>query len=311
MNTINTVPQLISVIPSLVGFLPEYSLVVMTFAADQIGVVLRIDLSDAVAGVDRLAELAAQQEGADTAVAVIVDGDEASCSACAGTHQRLVETVGDALAERDIILAGAFVVDSICAGGRWHCADGCGGQGVLDNPIDDALLLAAKAGRRIYGSRAELEAVVAPDLARRRNLEPLVASVGPSADAVATAIAAARQLTAGLDPSDLVLAALGVATDDPRARDAFYALAVSELAAPLEDLWALLARVLPGRWRVAALGQLAFSAYARGDGVVAGIAVDEAVREGVEHPMVELLRAALDHAVPPEEVRALVTGLAA
>lgn len=47
MNTISTVPQLISVIPALVGFLPEYSLVVMTFAADGIGVVLRIDLSDA------------------------------------------------------------------------------------------------------------------------------------------------------------------------------------------------------------------------------------------------------------------------
>ena len=64
MNTISTVPQLISVIPSLVGFLPEYSLVVVTFAADEIGVVLRIDLSDASAGADRVAELAAQQEGA-------------------------------------------------------------------------------------------------------------------------------------------------------------------------------------------------------------------------------------------------------
>lgn len=311
MNTISTVPQLISAIPSLVGFLPEYSLVVMTFAADEIGVVLRIDLSDASAGADRVAELAAQQEGADTAVAVIVDGDGASCSACAGTHQRLVETVSDALDERGIILAGAFVVDSIRTGGRWHCADGCGDQGVLDNPSHDALLVAAKTGRRIYGSRAELEAVVAPDMARRGNLEPLMANVGASTDAVATAIAAARQHREGVDPSDLVLAAIAGATDDPRARDAFYALAVSELAVPMEDLWALLARVLPGRWRVAALGQLAFSAYVRGDSVIAGIAVDEAAREGINHPMVELLGTALDHAVPPEEVRALVTGLAA
>lgn len=200
MNTISTVPQLISAIPSLVGFLPEYSLVVVTFAADEIGVVLRIDLSDASAGVDRVAELAAQQEGADTAVAVIVDGDGASCSACAGTHQRLVETVSDALEERGIILAGAFVVDSIRTGGRWHCADGCGDQGVLDNPSYDALLVAAKTGRRIYGSRAELEAVVAPDMARRGNLEPLMANVGASTDAVATAIAAALQHREGSIP---------------------------------------------------------------------------------------------------------------
>lgn len=311
MNTITTVPQLISAIPTLIGFLPEYSLVVMTFAADEIGVVLRIDLSDTPAGVGRIAELAAQQEGADTAVAVIVDGDGASCSGCAGTHQRLVETVGGALEERGIKLAGAFVVDSIRAGGRWHCADGCGDQGTLDNPNDDALLDADKAGRRIYGSRAELEAVVASDMARRRNLEPLMSAVEPSTDPVATAIAAARQLSEGVEPSDVVLAALGGATDDPRARDAFYALAVSELAAPMEDLWALLARVLPAHWRVAALSHLAFSCYVRGDCVVAGIAVDEAATEGVKHPMVELLGTALDHAVPPEEVRALVTGLAA
>ncbi|MBE5477989.1 hypothetical protein E3G68_005343 [Mycobacteroides abscessus] len=311
MNAISTVPQLISAIPALVGFLPECSLVVMTLAAGQIGVVLRIDLSDACAGVDRVAELAAQQDGADAAVAVIVDGDGASCSACASTHQRLVETVREALEERGIMLAGAFVVDSIRTGSRWHCADGCGDQGLLDDPGHDGLFVGAQAGRRIYGSRAELMAVVAPDMGRRGRLEPLMTNVGPSTDAVATAILAARQHREGVDPADQVLATIARATDDPRARDAFYALAVSELAAPMEDLWALLARVLPSRWRVAALAQLAFSAYVRGDGVVAGVAVDEAVGEGINHPMVELLGTALDHAVPPEKVRALVIGRAA
>ncbi len=75
----------------------------------------------------------------------------------------------------------------------------------------------------------------------------------------------------GGELSDAELARLACALTDPRVRDTLYALAVGEDAAQAESLWAMLARTLPEPWRVEALVLLAFSAYARGDGPLAGV----------------------------------------
>ncbi|MDT5148076.1 MAG: hypothetical protein QOC58_2721, partial [Mycobacterium sp.] len=74
-------------------------------------------------------------------------------------------------------------------------------------------------------------------------------------------------------------------------------------------LWALLARTLPPPWRVEALVLLAFSAYARGDGPLAGVALEAALRCEPDHRMAGMLDTALQSGIGPERIRDLaVTG---
>ena len=88
-------------------------------------------------------------------------------------------------------------------------------------------------------------------------------------------------------------------------RDTLYALAVGDKAAEAETLWAMLSRVLPKPWRVEALVLLAFSAYARGDGPLAGVALDAALRCEGEHRMAWMLDTALQSGLRPEQIREL------
>ena len=73
---------------------------------------------------------------------------------------------------------------------------------------------------------------------------------------------------------DAEVAALASALTDVAVRDTLYALAVGAAAGQAETLWALLARTLPEPWRLEALVLLAFSAYARGDGPLAGLSLE-------------------------------------
>jgi hypothetical protein len=101
------------------------------------------------------------------------------------------------------------------------------------------------------------------------------------------------------------LATLGCALSDAEVRDILYALAVGESAGEVESLWALLARTLPVPWRVEALVLLAFSAYARGDGPLAGVALQEALRCEADHRMAGMLDTALQSGLRPEDIRDL------
>jgi len=92
-------------------------------------------------------------------------------------------------------------------------------------------------------------------------------------------------------------------------RDTLYALAVGEDAGAAESLWAELARNLPQPWRVEALVLLAFSAYARGDGPLAGVSLEAALRCEPDHRMARMLDTALQSGLRPERIRDLaITG---
>ena len=99
------------------------------------------------------------------------------------------------------------------------------------------------------------------------------------------------------------------ALKDARVRDTLYALAVGENAGQAEELWATLSRTLPDPWRVEALVLLAFSAYVRGDGPLAGVSLDAALRCDPTHRMAGMLDTALQSGMRPERIRELaVTG---
>ncbi|GFG76338.1 hypothetical protein MBOT_37030 [Mycobacterium botniense] len=314
---------LIAALPAVLGFVPEKSLVLVSVHAGDMGSVLRVDLSPELS--DRVGHLAQVVAAArpEAAIAVVVDADGAQCPACHQDYRQLCTALTVALARHDIVLLAAHVVDRVAAGGRWHCVDGCGAGGVVDDPMASPLAVAAVLdGRRLYARRADLHAVIALDPVRSAELISVLAEqaksraaaqnadpVGCSRRDVENVLAAAARVAGGEPLSDPELAGLGCALSDVRVRDPLCALAVGENADDAEALWALLARNLPEPWRAEALVLLAFSAYARGDGPLAGVSLEAALRCQPDHRMAGLLDRALQSGLRPEHIRELaVTG---
>ena len=174
-------------------------------------------------------------------------------------------------------------------------------------------------GRRLYPRRADLQAVIAVDdaartagltdgvkrQALRRGAAHRADPTRCPRDDVETALAAASRVASSQPLSDDELATLGCALTDAEVRDILYALAVGENAGEVESLWALLARTLPEPWRVEALVLLAFSAYARGDGPLAGVSLEAALRCSPDHRMAGMLDIALQTGLRPDDIREL------
>lgn len=321
---LNRPATLIAALPAILGFVPEKSLVLVSLAAGELGSVMRADLCDELADrVGHLAELVAAANPA-AAIAVIVDANGAQCPRCNEEYRQLCAALAAALSQRDIVLWAAHVVDRVAAGGRWHCVDGCGCSGVIDDPSASPLAMAAVLdGRQLYPRRSDLQAVIAVDdpvrsaelavalghQAADREIAHRADSVGCSRQDVENALAAAARVADGQSLSDTELARLGCALGDARVRDMLYALAVGENAGAAESLWALLARVLPEPWRVEVLVLLAFSAYARGDGPLAGVSLQAALCCEPGHRMAGMLDTALQSGLRPEHIRDIaVTG---
>jgi len=256
----------------------------------------------------------------DSAIAVLIDEDGATCRMCNDEYRELAEGLTTSLASRGIELLAAHVVDRVAAGGRWHCADGCGNAGTVDDPSASPLAVAAVLdGRRLYARRADLQEVIEViDPARADALADVIGDRKPDpaqrpddaarAD-VEAAVAAAARVADGAELRDDELARLAWALTDLRVRDTLYALAVGENAGQAESLWAQLSRTLPEPWRVEALVLLAFSAYARGDGPLAGLSLEAALRCDPTHRMAGMLDTALQSGLRPEKIRDLaITG---
>jgi len=311
---------LIAALPAVLGFVPEKSLVLVTVDRGEMGCVMRVDLSEELThSLAHIAEVAAAAKP-DSAIAVVIDQDGASCRMCNDEYRELADGLARSLANHGIELLAAHVVDHVAAGGRWHCADGCGNAGTVEDPSASPLAVAAVLdGRRLYARRAELQEVI--DVADPLRTDMLAGVIGNSTldaaerpdeaarAAVEVAIAAAARVADATDLDDDELARLAWALTDLRVRDTLYALAVGENAGQAEGLWALLSRTLPEPWRVEALVLLAFSAYARGDGPLAGVSLEAALRADPMHRMAGMLDTALQSGLRPEKIRDLaITG---
>ena len=307
---------LIAALPAVLGFVPEKSLVLVTVDRGRMGCVMRVDLSDGlVDSLEHVAEVAAAARP-DSAIAVVIDEEGANCRMCNDEHRELAGLLTTRLAERGIELLAAHVVDRVAAGGRWHCADGCGNAGTVEDPFASPLAVAAVLdGRRLYARRADLQKVIeVTDAARTGALAEVVVGRRPAPsdrpdaaarDDIEATIAAAARVAGGDELDDHELARLAWALTDLRVRDTLYALAVGENSAQAESLWAVLSRTLPDPWRVEALVQLAFSAYTRGDGPLAGVSLEAALHTDPTHRMAGMLDTALQSGLRPEKIRDL------
>lgn len=317
---INRPGALIAALPAVLGFVPEKSLVLVSLEDGRMGAVLRADLTAELTGnIGRLAEVTAAS-GAHTVVAVIVDADGALCPMCNDEHRQLCEALTEALGDHDVGVSAAHVVDRVEAGGAWHCVDDCGARGAVEDPSASPLAAAAVLeGRRLYARRSDLQAVVAlTDEERAVALIDRIQDRGALRDEdwgrdpddrgrrdVEAVLDAAGRVCDGVQLDDDEVATLACGLTDVAVRDTLYALAVGARAGQAETLWAVLARTLPDPWRVEALVLLAFSAYARGDGPLAGLSLEAALRSDPDHRMAGMLDTALQSGMRPEQIREL------
>lgn len=120
-------------------------------------------------------------------------------------------------------------------------------------------------------------------------------------DAVRTAIAAAVAAPPTLSDEDVIR--MSGALADHRVRDTCLDFDSLPDVAAAERLWTALARATPVPERAEPACLLAFSAYARGDGVLAGIALTEAEAADPGHRLSSLLRSALTLGLAPSKIR--------
>ncbi|HEX5403614.1 MAG TPA: DUF4192 domain-containing protein [Pseudonocardiaceae bacterium] len=313
--------DLIASIPALLGFHPLDSLVVFGLRgprATDLTLVLRSDLPPP----SRARELAhtlllpLAQQGA-VGIALVVVGGQGRCPDDDLPHRELLARCEIAFVDNGIPVVHQLWTPGTVAGHRWRCYDESDCSGVLPDPGGtDLASHAAETGLPVYASRESIVATLTPEpldvLARRSAsldrfadaAEPVVDAPDPpqaKLDAVRSAIEAA--VTAEPELSDDDVIQLADALADHRIRDVCLDFDRLPDIGAAERLWTALARATPAPERAEPACLLAYSAYVRGDGVLAGIALAEAEEADPGHRLSGLLRGALSIGLSPSKLR--------
>ena len=315
---------LLAALPALLGFHPERSLVLLCLEGERagsVGLVARVDLpprsdrAGAEAVVEQLSVLCARR-AVPAAVAVVVDDTEPP-----GSRRRLVRALRAACEAVGTDLVSAHHVPRTVAGVAWS-SYGSTRTGWLPDPRSSPVATEhVLRGRVIRGSRSEVDAILVPDGPERTGqvglaLDAELVRVGQrraagaascSRELLERVLAAVARAADG--PGELLevaeVAALGAALTDLQVRDACFALAGGDHADAAERLWTVLVRALPVPELAEPAVLLAHSAYAWGEGPVAGVALQVALDADPAHRMAGLLASSLGAGLPPHSVQAL------
>ena len=318
---LRTPGEIAAVAPLLVGFAPEESLVALSLRGprSRVGLVLRVDLTDSPALVEQVVS-ALVADGARSALLLVH-----TATPSAGEEHPwapLVAAVEARLQERRVAVPEALLVRD----GRWwsyRCRLACcPPQGL---PVEEAsgqvgAVAAEQAlrGRAPLRSRAELVASVAPALAlgaapAQQRQDRAVAELrrqlredpeGARRRALArwrTALDRWEQRPVDVDPEDA--AALVAALHAVLVRDQVAAWCLDRPEALLGLLLHLCRGAVPPH-DAPVCAVLAWVAYAQGQGALALVAVERALRTDPGCSLAALLDEALEQVVPPERVRA-------
>lgn len=314
--------ELIAAVPYLLGFHPSDSVVLLALHGKSLGLTLRADLV-AADYAPRLAEQLltpiARQRPSGVAL-VVIGGDDAPDGDL--PHRVLVNALDDVLIGAGLPLVHAAWTTGTTHGARWHCYDDplCAGT-VVDPTASPLAAATVAAGGVTFGSREELATLLAADepaaLRRRAALldaadadHPMSARV--VSQRLATLSELCRAAVAGdVQLSDNVITEVASALCDHRVRDACLPWCTGSDAAAAERLWLALVRATPAPERAEPAALLALTAYLRGDGALASVALEAALEACPHHSLSGLLRAALDGGLPPELLRGVARDAAA
>jgi hypothetical protein len=314
--------ELIAAVPHLLGFHPHDSVVLLAIHGKRLGLTLRADLVD-----DDQAPLLAEQllppitRQRPTGVALVVigggftrDGDP--------PHRALVNALESVLTSAGFPVVHAAWTARTVRDAPWRCYDDPCCAGVVADPMTSPLAAATvAAGAVTFGSREEMAELMAPEdpaaLQRRATLLDVADAEHPmSALLVGQRLARLKKLHRAAAAGDLALsdrtvAEVASALCDHRVRDACLPWCSGPDAAAAEQLWLALVRATPAPERAEPAALLALAAYVRGDGALAGVALDAALHACPQHSLSGLLRAALDTGLPPELLRSVAADAAA
>lgn len=309
--------QLLAALPYLLGFRPGASVVLLGHRppdGHQIGLVMRADLPPGAERARQARALAPLFAGArHIGVTLAIIGGERRPGA-PPPHAGFVDELADAFAEHGIPVVHALWAADIVAGAPWACYPGEDCVGELPDPRSTVVAAAAtESGTVVFDSREEMLALLAPrspEAVARRSAELSRLSELPWPEATRVADAAA-EVRAAFDrrrrgegpPTDAEAVRLACALTLSDIRDVCLTMAVpphTPAAREAERLWLTLVQELPAPERAEAAALLGYTAFMRGNGTLAGMALDNALEAAPDHVLANLLRRVLDHGTPPD-----------
>jgi len=331
--------EVAAALPHLIGFRPRESLVLVSLQGRRrlrCGLTVRVDLPPAahrrpvLSGVVR--SLLTDHPSA-ALIAVVSEDDDDRTVAVGGSagavpalpHRELVHEAVLALDAQDLPVRDALLVRR----GRWwsyDCADPCCAPGAgtpLPGGTSELAAAAALTGQVVEADRAALARRIAPvgsraaegmaracdevgDSLARRTAQLGWDAVGEEGWAAVRAAVEAAGPRSVQRLSDRQVARLAWGLRDHDLRDRALSLAVGPRAAAAEVVWTELTRRAPAPLDAAPATLLAVTAWVRGDGALANVALQRALDSEPSYGLAALLRSALDACMPPAEVRRLV-----
>lgn len=324
--------QWFSGIPHLLGFHPTDSVVVVGLRSHGeralVTVAVRCDLPPAgepegfAPSVDQLVQVLSREPDQESLIFVI--GGERSTAR--PPYADLVGRLRLAFESAGLVVRHALWSPSTVGGDEWLCYADSTCRGVVPDYVGTTLAAATVASGQItHAQRADLSTAIEPDppdvlAARSARLARLFHEQAPDPEyfgdgsaswglgRITAACARFRRGTPMLTETEI--SGLAAVLVDPLVRDAAVGLIDTDPAAA-DRLFTALTRSLPEPYRAEPACLLALSAYARGDGVSARIALDTALSAGSGHRLANLLSLALDNGLPPRAVtRIIETGAA-
>jgi Domain of unknown function (DUF4192) len=322
--------EVAAAVPHLLGFRPAESVVLLSLVGggSRLGLTVRADLPPAEHGRATARTLVSKviTDRPRGVVAIVVseapDGDDGL------PHRGLVRDVCTALAGHAVPVPEVLLVRD----GRWWsydcpercCAPGAGtplpdgvselevaavASGVVVERDRDALAgRLARPGPRARQSMAESCAQVAVECADEIVELGWDAVAERSWTAVLDALARSRPgpPSASAPLTDREVARLLWGLRDRAVRDRALELALGPDAPAAEQLWTVCARRAPAPLDAAPATLLAVSAWLRGDGAMADIALTRALDGAPDYALARLLAQALEACLRPEELRSLI-----
>ncbi|MEB3372439.1 DUF4192 domain-containing protein [Saccharopolyspora mangrovi] len=314
--------DLLAAVPHLVGFYPVDSVIVLTFhdihARPRLAAAMRLDVPRP-AVYDRFLATVQPPLLADPDV----DGVIAVVTTAAGDlaaeglpHHGLVSRLATLCSEIGVPLLQAFWTPEFRAGAPWGSYADPLVTGTVADPSASALgVVAALAGEVTYSSLPEMTELLAPQLdeasaARWRTAldtltdQTTTATTGEYDNAAhRLVLETIHALAEGGEVCEDILIRVLHAISDQRIRDAVFRTALGPHARAAEGLWITLMRCAPtGPEVVEAAVLLTFSAYMRGHGTLAALALERALHIDPDHSFARLLNQALSYGIPPDKL---------
>lgn len=301
--TVSNLADLLGVLGALFGFHVEDSLVAITVSPEQneIGFRLRVDLpavSDAPLCAQVVVNHLIQNEATHVVLAVVCEKNEIVRPLLSALH---FECHAHGI---EVIVSG-WGDGTTC----WTfdaSRNGLGDAIPYDSRTSDLMLEAIIAGVRVHDSRAEYARQVAPPDGRTRAMveerqRNAARLIGSNLEDEGQAISRVRKLRRlGREINVQQISELCVWLTNTKARDALW-LGMDRDSADVDlAFWSKVSKNVVPPHDANAILLLAFAAWMRGDGALARIAIDRALKAEPDHRASQLLARALDCGLSPE-----------